>query len=115
MSETTITPTQMVAGTAIVVTPGVGTAINDAETMSIAYPKQGKLILYIDSDAAQTVATFTAGVGVSSGKGSSTLAVGNTVTSMVMFDSDRHVDADGDLEITWASSSAGFVAAWYTI
>ncbi|KKK54075.1 hypothetical protein LCGC14_3088380 [marine sediment metagenome] len=115
MGETTITPTQMVAGTEIVVTAGIGTAINTANTMVIAYPKQGKLILYIDSNHANTAAVFTAGVGVSSGLGTQTWSVGDTVAEMMMFDSDRLVDSDGNLEITWAANSAGFLAAWYTI
>jgi len=115
MSETTITPTQMVAGTEIVVTAGVGTAINTANTMVIAYPKNGKLILYCDSNHTDTAATFTAGVGVSAGLGTFTWSVGNGVAEMIMLDSDRLVDADGNLEITWAANSAGFLAAWYTI
>ena len=115
MGETTITPTQMVAGTEIVVTAGVGTAINTSNTMVIAYPKQGKLILYCDSNNAATAAVFSAGVGVSSGLGSFTWSIGDTVAEMLMLDSDRLVDEDGNLEITWAASSAGFLAAWYTI
>ena len=115
MAETVITVNQMVAGTEIVVTPGIGTAINTANTMVIAYPKQGKLVLYIDSNHASTAAVFTAGVGVSSGKGAFTWTIADTVTEMMMLDSDRLVDADGNLEITWATDSAGFLAAWYTI
>ena len=115
MGETTITPTQMVAGTEIVVTAGIGTASNTSNTMVIAYSKQGKLILYIDSNHANTEATFTAGVGVSSGLGSDTWAVGDTVTAMKMLDSDRLVNEDGNLEVTWATGSAGFLTAWYTI
>ena len=115
MAETTITPTQMVAGTEIVVTPGIGTAIDDSNTMVIAYPKQGRLILYIDSNHADTAATFTAGVGVSAGLGTFEWSVGDTVTEMMMLDSDRLIDGDGNLEITWATNSAGFLTAWYTI
>ena len=115
MGETTITPTQMVAGTAIVVTPGVGTAISTSNTMVIAYPKQGKLLLYLDSNHDDTEATFSAGVGVSAGLGSFAWAVADTVTAQMMLDSDRLVDEDGNLEITWATNSAGFLAAWYTI
>jgi hypothetical protein len=115
MAETTITPTAMTAGTAIVVTAGIGTAIDTANTMIVAYPKQGKLILYCDSNHADTAATFTAGVGVSAGLGSFEWAVGDTVAQMIMLDSDRLVDEDGNLEITWATNSAGFLTAWYTI
>ena len=117
MGETTVTPTEMVAGTAIVVTTdgSIGTAISDSDTMVIAYPKQGKLILRIDSDHTDTEATFSAGVGVSAGLGSFAWAVGDTVTQMLMLDSDRLVDGDGNLEITWATNSAGYLGAWYTI
>ncbi len=115
MGETTITPTQMVAGTEIVVTAGIGTAINTSNTMVIAYPKQGKLILYCDSNHASTAAVFTAGVGVSSGLGTFTWSIGSGVAEMIMLDSDRLVDSDGNLEITWATDSTGFLAAWYTI
>ena len=115
MAETTITVNAMVAGTEIVVTAGIGTAINTSNTMVIDYPKQGKLILYIDSNHADTAAVFTAGVGVSSGLGTFTWSVADTVAEMIMLDSDRLVDENGQLEITWASNSAGFLAAWTTI
>ena len=115
MGETTITVTQMVAGTEIVVTAGIGTAINTGNTMVIPYPKQGRLILYIDSNHADTAAVFTAGVGVSSALGTFTWSVADTVAEMIMLDSDRLVNGDGDLEITWSANSAGFWAAWKTI
>jgi len=113
MSVTTITPTQMVAGTAIVVTAGIGTAINTANTMSIAYPQQGKLLIYIDSDHTDTSASMAAGDGVSAGLGAQAVAVGNTVASMFVVDSDRVVNSSGNVVITWAANSAGFLAAWY--
>jgi len=113
MAETTITPAQMVAGTQIAVTPGVGTAINTANTMHIAYPQQGKLLIYIDSNHASTSASMAAGDGVSKDLGAQTVAVGDTVTAMFVVDSDRVVDSDGEVVITWATDSAGFCAAWY--
>ena len=113
MAETAITPTQMVAGIAIVVTPGIGTAINTSNTMHIPYPQQGKLLIYIDSNHASTSASMAAGDGVSAGLGAQTVAVGDTVSAMFVVDSDRVVDSDGEVVITWATDSAGFLAAWY--
>ncbi len=113
MAITVITPTQLTAGTEFVVTAGVGTAINTENTMSIAYPKQGKLLLYIDSNHASTSASFAAGDGVSKDLGAFAWAVGDTVAEMMVLDSDRLVYSSGNLVITWATDSAGFLAAWY--
>ena len=112
MAETTITATAMTAGTAIVVTAGIGTAINTSNTMHIAYPKNHKVIIYVDSNHASTSASFAAGDGVSKDLGAFTWAVGDTVAAMMVLDSDRLVDSDGELVITWATDSAGFLAAW---
>lgn len=113
MAVTTITPTQMSLDTDTVISQGAGTAINTANTMEIAYPKQGKLIIIIDSDNAATEATFTAGVGVASGAGTLAWAVADTTCEMMVLSSDRFVKSDGNVEITWAGSSAGFVRAFY--
>jgi len=112
MAVTTITVNAVTPGTGIVITPGIGTAINTANTMSIAYPKNRKLILYLDSNHADTSASFAAGDGVSKDLGAFTWAVGDTVTQAMFLDSDRLVNSSGNLVITWATNSAGFLAAW---
>ena len=123
MAVTEITPTALVKGTTEgVVTQGAGTAINTANTMEILYPKEGKLLLWVDSDHASTAAVISAGdAGVAKGLGATTWAVGNTVAEIFLPDSDRHLIATGDgasafkgcIEISWATDSAGFLRAFY--
>ena len=113
MAETAITPAVVSRNTAFVLTPGAGTAINDANTMAIPYPVDGKLLIVIDSDHASTAATFAVGHGVAAGQGTLTVAVGDTVESAVIIDTDRFKQADGDVIISWATNSAGFLRAFY--
>lgn len=121
MAVTEITPTQASLDTAFALSQGAGTAINAANTMEIPYPKQGKLLIVIDSDHADTAATFSAGFGVSAGLGALTVAVGNAAQSGVVLSSDRLKVLKGDgasalggvLQIAWAANSAGFVRAYY--
>ena len=115
MAVTTITPTQFVTGTAQVLTAGAGTAINTSNTMSIAYPKAGKLFLTIDSDHASTSASFAAGDFASAGLGAFTWAVGDTVIQGMFIDNNRLVDDDGNVVITWATNSAGYLQAFYVV
>lgn len=113
MAETTITPTTMSKDTAITLTQGAGTAIVDTNTMAIDYKKDGKLLIVIDSDHADTVATFAVSdFGVASGLGVQTLAVGSGVQKGIIISSDRHKQSDGDIIISWATNSAGFVRAF---
>lgn len=124
MAVTEITPTQVVLDTAFSLSQGnVGspTAINAANTMEFPYPKQGKLLLVIDSDHADTAATFSAGFGVAKGLGTLTVAVADTTQSGVIVSSDRLKVATGAdttplkgvLQIAWAANSAGYVKAFY--
>lgn len=122
MAVTEITPTQMSLDTAITITAGAGTAINDANTMEFPYPKQGKLLIIIDSDHADTAATFTASdFGPNKGLGALSVAVGSGLMKAVIVDSARLNQDVGDganslrnvLEVSWASNSAGFVRAFY--
>ena len=78
MAVTTITPTAIALDTDVVISQGAGTAINTSNTMEIAYPKQGKLLIIVDSDHASTAAVFTAGVGVAKDLGALTWAIGDT-------------------------------------
>jgi len=117
MAETTITPTLLTkAGSdGVVITPGAGTAINTANTMIVAYPKNSKLLLTIDSNHADTVATIAASdFAIEAGLGAVTYAVGDTVEHLLVVpDQARVRKADGNIDITWATNSAGFVTAWY--
>ena len=115
MADTVITPTQMTSNTGVVVTPGAGTAINPANTMTIAYPKDGDLLITIDSDHADTTATLAVSdYAVSKGIGTTTFAVGDTVEHLIVIgESSRYRLDDGNVELTWATNSAGFVTAWY--
>ena len=115
MAVTTITPTQMVTGTGVVLTPGAGTAISTSNTMSIAYPKAGKLFLTIDSDHASTSASFAAGDFASAGLGAFAWAVADTVLQGIFIDNNRLVNSDGNVVITWATNSAGFLQAFYVV
>ena len=115
MAETTITPTQMVKGTGVVLTPGAGTAINTSNTMHIAYPREGELFITIDSDHASTSASFAAGDFASAGLGAFTWAVGDTVIQGMIIDGNRILDSDGECVITWATDSAGYLQAFYLV
>lgn len=121
MAVTEITPTDISLDTAQAFTQGTGTAINESNTMEIPYPKQGKLLILIDSDHADTEATFTASdFGVAKGLGDLAVAIGDTAMKAVILSSDRLLQSKGDgdntiagvLEISWATNSAGFVQAY---
>ena len=120
MAITEITPATVSLDTLFVVGGTAGTAIADTDTMEIPYPKQGKLLVVILSSDAATAPTFTAGYGVA-GKALTMTAVGSGVLNGYIFSSDRVVVATGDgatplkgcLQITWAGSSAGYLAAYY--
>ena len=95
MAITEITPSAVSLDTGFVLTTGAGTAINTSNTMEFAYPKQGHLLITIDSNHASTSASFTAGYGVAAGLGSLACAVGDTVMQGFVFSSDRLLVATG--------------------
>ena len=112
MAITTITPTRLVSDTGVVITPGAGTAINTANSMIIAYPRDGELLITIDSNHADTVATVAAGYGVDAQ--AVTYAVGDTIEHLISIgSSSKLINSDGNISITWATNSAGFLTAWY--
>jgi hypothetical protein len=121
MAVTEITPTAVVLDTAFALSQGAGTAINAANEMEIPYPKQGKLLIVIDSDHADTAATLKAGFGVAKGLGALTVSVADTAQSGIVVSSDRLKVATGlgtntlkgIIELDWAANSAGFVRAYY--
>ena len=120
MAITEIVPATVSLDTLFVVGGTAGTAINAANTMEIPYPKQGKLLVVILSSDAATAPTFTAGYGVA-GKALTMTAVASGALNGYVFSSDRVVVATGIgasalkgcLQIAWAGSSAGYLAAYY--
>lgn len=122
MAITEITPTAVSLDTLFTIGGTTGTAINAADTMEIPYPKQGHLLVVILSSNNATAPTFTAGYGVAAGLGNLTMtAVANGVLNGYVFSSDRLLVKTGDgasalkgcLQIAWAASSAGYLAAYY--
>jgi len=112
MAETAITPTRLVSDTGVVITPGAGTAINTSNYMTIPYPKDGELLITIDSNHADTSATVVAGFGVDSQ--TTTYAVGDTIEHLIVIGSSSKIkNGDGEIRIDWATNSAGFLTAWY--
>jgi hypothetical protein len=115
MATTTLTATDLDYGEEQDISQGGGTAINAANTMRVLYPKNGKLLILIDSDHADTAATFKAGGEnkggfLAAGLGDWTpTAPGDTKLDLIMIDSDRFKDMDGYVYWTWATNSAGFV------
>ncbi len=112
MAVTTITPTRLVSDTGVVITQGAGTAINTSDSMIFAYPKDGELLVVIDSDHADTEAIVAAGYGIDAQAGS--WAVGDTIEHLIVVGaSSKFINSDGNVSITWETNSAGFVRAWY--
>lgn len=123
MAVTELTPTAITQGvTEAVVTQGAGEAVNTSNTVEIKYPKNGKLLLWLDSDHASTAAIIAKGnTGVNIDKGAYTWAVGNAAAEMFIPESDRHLITKGDgssdwrgiIRISWAANSAGYLKAFY--
>lgn len=115
MAVTPITPSDLaVDGTAVVITAGTGTAINGANSMTVVYPKDKKLLLKIESSHANTAATIgVSDFGVAAGQGVYTLAVGNGVSKLFMVPpSSRLKLATNLISITWHADSTGFLTAF---
>lgn len=119
MATTTLTATTMTkgasAGTAITQGGTVGTAINTSNTMRVLYPKEGRLLIYVDSDNAATAPVFAASdVYTEKGLGSLTpTAVGSGAAQLFLIDGARHKQStSGYVQWTWAASSAGYCHAF---
>ena len=109
-----LTPTVLTANTAQVITAATGTAIVAEATDTIVYPKDGILIIKIESSHASTSASVAASdFGVAAGQGAVTYAVASGVSSLfVVGSSSRLIQADGTgISLTWATSSAGYITA----
>ena len=109
----TITATALVKNTISAdLIPSGGTAFTDASTLEVAYPREGKLLLIINQDAADTkTVTIEAGEYTSSGVGDYTFDAGQNDVLYILVDSDRFKDFDGMLNITFWTGATGFVRA----
>lgn len=122
MAVTEITPISISLNTAFTIGGTTGTAINTSNTMEIPYEKEKKLLIVILSAHNDTNATFAVGnMGVANGAGSlSTGTIGNGVLKGIIVTSDRLKQKTGAgssarkgiLNISWATNSAGYLAAY---
>ena len=104
MATTTLTATELTINTGQAITQGTGTAINASNTMKVLYPKQGRLLILIDSDHADTAATFAVSDRfVAKGKGTLEHAVGDAAMEIIVIESDRFKKEDG--YVYWQTSS----------
>jgi len=119
MAVTTLTATDLNYHEEQEISQGGGTAINAANTMRVLAPRQGKLLILVDSDHADTAPVFEIGGTLGTGgftalqetaKGDFAPAVvGDTKMDLYMVSSDRFKDQDGYVHWSWATNSAGFV------
>lgn len=117
MAVTTVTPTQLSYNTESADLPvTAGTAINASNTMAIAYPRQGKLLLVLNNTfAGSKDVTVAAGeaMKVASGVGALTVTMAQDDVRFLVVDSDRFKDNDGNISLSFAASMTGFVQAFY--
>lgn len=111
MAVVAIAPTQLVSGTALVITAATGTAINVANSNTIVYPKEGELLLKIESGHANTAVTIAASdFAVAAGQGAKTYAVGNGVSQLIAIgSSSRFKQSGGYITLTYHADSVGYV------
>jgi len=115
MAEVRLTPTAIAVNVEQVVTQGAGTAIVGANTNLVAVLKNKKILFWVDSDHANTAMTIIASTwATEKGHGNLVWAIGNAVAEvLVVGDSARFVNANGDLNISWHADSAGFIKVFY--
>ncbi len=110
----TITATALVVNTpsASFVASG-GTAFTDASTLEVAYPREGKLLLIINSTyAGANTASITAGEFLGNGVGAISVTTAQDGVYYVVIDSIRCKDFDGMINITFGTSNTGFCHAF---
>jgi len=114
------TATATITATALVVnTPSSsfiasgGTAFTDASTLEVAYPREGKLLLIINSTyAGANTAVIEAGEFISNGIGDITVTTAQNGVYYVVVESSRVKDFDGMVNITFGTSNTGFCHAF---
>lgn len=117
MAITTVTPVQLVKDAMSADLPvTAGTAIDAANTMEFAYPQEGKLLLVLNNTfAGAKVFTISAGSSrfVANGQGALALSLAQADVRFVMLSSDRFLQDDGVVELSFEASTTGFVQAFY--
>ena len=115
MATVAITPTTLTTNTASADLPiASGTAIVAANTNTFAYPKEGKLLIMLNNTtAASKVFTFAAGEFDSAGVGALTVTMAQNDVRFIVLESSRFKDTDGNVSLTYAASTTGFVQAFY--
>lgn len=115
MSQTTVTPVPIPydSGSADVKVSG-GTAINASNTMLIAYPKEGKLIILVNNTyAGAKKVTIKAGFGIESVLGDQEISLAQNDVKALFVTSNKHKNAQGNVELAFEASMTGFVKALY--
>ena len=106
--------TTLVVGTAsVTLTDAGGTAFTDATTHTIDVPKEGHLLVKINSTyAGGNTASVAAGEFLSNGQGALSIVTAENGVYYVLLDGSRHKDFDGDITITYGTSNTGFTQAF---
>jgi len=114
MATTTITPTALTKDTQSADLPVTGlTAIVAANTHSIAYPKENKLLIVLNNTtAASKDFTIVAGDFQAAGVGDLTITMAQDDVRYLVVSSDRFKDSSGNVNITVAASTTGFIGAF---
>ena len=90
-----------------------GTAFTDASTLEVAYPREGKLLLIINSTyAGANTASITAGEFLGTGVGAISVTTAENGVYYAVIDSIRTKDFDGMVNITFGTSNTGFCHAF---
>ena len=115
MATTTLTPTSLSKNTASGDLPAAGgTAVVAADTVEIAYPKEGRLLIQLNNTfAGAKTFTFAAGFGVASGQGALTVSLDQDDVKYIVLSSDRFKDSSGNVSMTFESGTTGFYQAFY--
>ena len=109
-----ITPTSIVKNVASADLPiTAGTAIVAANTDTIAYPKEGRLLIVINNttETEQDI-TFSAGDKLSAGQGDLVVEMATLDVRFVVLESSRFSSSD-QITIDYEAGTTGFVMAFY--
>ena len=114
MADTTITPTELAKNVASADLPiASGTAIVAANNHLIAFEEEDKLLIVLNNTyAGAKVFTVAAGDFVASGQGALTISLAQDDVKFLVLKSDRFKDSDGNVTITVAASTTGFIQAF---
>lgn len=115
MSAVTVTPAQLsynVQSADLAIASG--TAIDAAEEHKIAYPQEGKLLLILNNTfAGAKDFTIKAGDFLAAGQGDLVIPMAQNDVRFLVVSSDRFKDSDGNVVITVAANTTGFIMAFY--